>query len=77
MNLIQMIRLTDSVPNNALLNDGTKLTLEINQRNDKSFCAALWCLVNGRQDHIYAYGTGNTSEAAKKDLKEKLLTPNI
>ena len=74
MDLIEMIRITGSLPSVAQMNDGSELKLFLRKKTgNKGYIATLWQIVDGVQEHIFEYGTGKTVELAKTDLKNKLL----
>jgi hypothetical protein len=75
MDLIEMIRVTGSLPSVAQMNDGTKLQLFIRKKTgNKGYIAILWQIVDGGQENIFEYGTGKTVDDAKTNLKNKLLS---
>ena len=73
MTLIEIIKLTDSVPNRATLGNGLVIEMEV-EKGKLGYIAYLWRMSGtGLKDNVIAYGTGNTEEDAKETLKKKLL----
>jgi hypothetical protein len=73
MTFIELVKVTNQLPNSALSETGNLMTHEVTKTKIGYLCV-LWCgTIANPQDHIYSYGTGSTEQAAKETLIKKIL----
>lgn len=74
MTLIELIRTTGELPNNAITENGERVEVDVARNGKLGYIATLWQIKGFNvKEHIIDYGTGSTPEAAKEALKNKLL----
>lgn len=74
MTIQDIIKETGHLPQKAELENGQKVELFIRKKTrNKGYIATMWLMYEGIQHTMIEYGEGKTVEAAKDDLKSKIL----
>jgi hypothetical protein len=77
MNLIELIKATDSLPDKAKTANGTCVAVDVQRNGKLGYIARLWQVTGGEvKEWVLEYGTGRTPIAAREALKSKLLKQN-
>jgi hypothetical protein len=74
MTFIQLLKTTGELPTRAITEGGQILELEVETKNGVTR-AFLWQVIDGVQEHLFAYGVGADEKSAKDCLINRILHP--